>query len=84
MEVVLDLMQRHMWEELFDHVDKEFENGIHSKIFYIIQMTDPFSLFIRMTLEAFKEIDVDGDGQVSKAEFVKIMSKFDYAYKNYK
>ena len=36
MEVVLDLMQRHMWEELFDHVDKEFENGIHSKIFNII------------------------------------------------
>lgn len=31
-----------------------------------------------MALEAFKEIDVDGDGQVSKAEFVKIMSKFDY------
>ena len=36
MEVVLDLMQRHMWEELFDHVDKEFENGIQSKIFNII------------------------------------------------
>ena len=33
MEVVLDLMQRHMWEELFDHVDKEFENGMHSKDF---------------------------------------------------
>ena len=31
-----------------------------------------------MALEAFKEIDVDGDGQVSKAEFVKIMSKFNY------
>ena len=36
MEVVLDLMQRHMWEELFDHVDKEFENGRHSQIFNII------------------------------------------------
>ena len=45
MEVVLDLMQRHMWEELFDHIDKEFENRIHSKRFYIIQTTDPFSLF---------------------------------------
>ena len=33
MEVVLDLMQRHMWEELFDHVDKEFENGMHSRDF---------------------------------------------------
>ena len=38
----------------------------------------------QMALEAFKEIDVDGDGQVSKAEFVKIMSKFDCAYKIYK
>ena len=34
----------------------------------------------QMALETFKEIDVDGDGQVSKAEFVKIMSKFDCAY----
>ena len=33
MEVVLDLMQRNMWEELFDHVDKEFENGMHSRDF---------------------------------------------------
>lgn len=53
MEVVLDLMQRHMWEELFDHVDKEFENGMHSKRFYIIQMTDPFSLFNRMVMDSF-------------------------------
>ena len=53
MEVVLDLMQRHMWVELFDHVDKEFENGMHSKRFYIIQMTDPFSLFNRMVMDSF-------------------------------
>ena len=53
MEVVLDLMQRHMWEELFDHVDKESENGIHSKRFYLIQMTDTFSSFNRMVMDSF-------------------------------
>lgn len=30
----------------------------------------------RAALEAFNEIDADGDGQVSKAEFIKIMSKY--------
>ena len=28
MEVVFDLIQRQEWEELFDHIDKEFENGL--------------------------------------------------------
>ena len=32
MEVVLDLIQRQEWEELFDHIDKEFENGLCNSI----------------------------------------------------
>ena len=30
---------------------------------------------LKMALEAFNESDADGDGQVSKAEFIQIMSK---------
>ena len=32
MEVVLDLIQRQEWEELFDHIDKEFENELCKSI----------------------------------------------------
>ena len=32
MEVVLDLIQRQEWDELFDHIDKEFENGLCNSI----------------------------------------------------
>ena len=67
MEVVLDLIQRQEWEELFDHIDKEFENGLCKSI-----TRDRHGVFWNFTKKYVLIINQDGDGQLSWSEFKKL------------